>query len=230
MAPMHGESEAASSAQVTPVAESLVEQFKQEKMFWRQFSIAAQIAERNDAGVLPSLVDWLNSDDRHIRGNVAFVFARLGDVRGFETITRILTDRSDRPEGQGIAIAPSDGIYRVSGQIAADRYYAAHLLGDLRDPRGVPVLVGLLNDAEVHSIVPWALAQIGDKRAVAPLLDALDQDDPTMRVLTINALETLRATEALPRLVSLLDDHRRSNFGTQVSVSDAAKAAIAKLQ
>ena len=82
----------------------------------------------------------------------------------------------------------------------------------------------------MRSVVPWALAQIGDKRAVAPLLEVLDRDDPSMRVLAIDALATLRATEALARLQSLLDDHRRSNFGTQVSVSDAAKAAIAKLQ
>jgi hypothetical protein len=51
-----------------------------------------------------------------------------------------------------------------------------------------------------------------------------------MRVLSIYALETLNAREALPRLISLLDDHRTSNFGAQVSVADAAKAAIAKLQ
>jgi HEAT repeat protein len=124
----------------------------------------------------------------------------------------------------------SDGRYRVARQIAADRYYAAHLLGDLRDPQAVPILVSLLKDAEVNSIVPWALAQIGDKRAVGPLLNALDDDSPSMRVTAIYALETLNAKEALPRLISLLDDHRMSNFGAQMSVADAARAAIAKLR
>lgn len=230
-APLNSVSESGtSSRQASAATEALVEQFKQEELFWRQFSIAAKIAERNDPRVLPLLADWLSHDDRHIRGNVAFVFARLGDPRGFQALATILTDRSDRPEGQGIGRAPSDGVYRVSRQVAADRYYAAHLLGDLRDPRGVPVLVTLLNDPEINSIVPWALAQIGDKRAVAPLLDVLDQDDPTLRVLAIFALEALRATEALPRLLSLFEDHRRSKLGTQVSVSDAAKAAVAKLK
>jgi hypothetical protein len=51
-----------------------------------------------------------------------------------------------------------------------------------------------------------------------------------MRVYSIYALETLNAREAIPRLISLLDDHRKSNLGAQVSVSDAAKAAIAKLK
>jgi hypothetical protein len=72
--------------------------------------------------------------------------------------------------------------------------------------------------------------KIGDKRAVGPLLDALDDDSPSMRVLSIYALETLNATEAIPRLISLQDDLRKSNFGAQVSVAEAAKAALAKLQ
>jgi HEAT repeat protein len=69
-------------------------------------------------------------------------------------------------------------------------------LGDHRDPRPVPILVLLLKDGEVNSIVPWALDPIGDKRAVGPLLDVLDDDSPSMRVLSIYALETLNAKEA----------------------------------
>jgi hypothetical protein len=209
---------------------SLVEQFKSEKVFWRQFAIGKELVDRHDASALPSLVGLLSHEDRHERGNAAFVFGGLGDPRGFQVITDILTDRSDRPEGQGIATASSDGRYHVERQIAADRYYAAHLLGDLRDPRAVPILVPLLNDKEVGSTVPWALGQIGDKRATGPLLDALDDESPAMRVLVIYALETLNASEALPRLISLLDDHRASNFGAQVTVADAARAAIAKLR
>src|SRR5262249_10161104 len=186
--------------------------------------------DRHDTSVLPLLVAWLRHDDRHVRGNAAFIFGGLGDPRGFQVITDILTDRSDRTEGQGIAGAPSDGRYHPELQIAADRYYAAHLLGALRDPLAVPILVPLLKDTEVNWIVPWALGEIGDKRAVGPLLDALDDESPSMRVLAIYALETLNAREALPRLISLLDDRRKSNFGAQVSVAEAAKAAFERLQ
>ena len=220
----------APTVDITLSSAALVERFKREKVFWRQFTIAAAIVDRKDSNVLPSLAAWLNHEDRHIRGNVAFVFARLGDPRGFQIVVDILTERSDRPEGQGMVSASSDGRYHVERQIEADRYYAAHLLGDLRDPRGVPILASLLKDKEVNSIVPWALGQIGDKSAVGPLLDALDIDDPSMRVLAIYALETLNAKEAVPRLIALLDDHRKSNFGAQVSVAEVARAAIAKLQ
>jgi HEAT repeat protein len=79
--------------------------------------------------------------------------------------------------------------------------------------------------------VPWALGQIGDNRAVGPLLAALDDADPSIRVRVIYALETLNAKDALPRLTSLLNDREKSRFGNQISVADAAaRAAIAKLR
>ncbi|PYR72404.1 MAG: hypothetical protein DMF86_23800 [Acidobacteria bacterium] len=144
-------------------------------------------------------------------------------------IAKAIVSKHDASD-QGIPGAASDGRYRFERQIAADRYYAAHLLGDLRDPRGVALLVRLLDDPETQSIVPWSLGQIGDKRAIPPLIAALDADDPSKRVLVIYALEALHAKEAVPRLLTLVNDDRRSRFGALVTVSEAAKAAIAKLQ
>jgi HEAT repeat protein len=214
----------------TKPSSALVEQFKNERYFWRQMEIAKAIAAKGDASVLPPLSDWLGHQDRHIRGNVAFIFASFGDPRGLQTIADTLADRSERPQGQGIPTASSDGRYRFERQVAADRYYAAHLLGDLRDPRGVALLVPLLDDSETQSIVPWSLGHIGDKRAIAPLIAALDNDDPSNRVLVIYALEALDAKEAVPRLMTLVNDDRKSRFGALVTVSEAAKAAIAKLR
>jgi HEAT repeat protein len=109
-------------------------------------------------------------------------------------------------------------------------YYAAHLLGDLKDSRAIPILVPLLTDSEVNYIVPWSLGQIGDRSAIAPLIASISDPNPSMRVLAIHALVELKATEALPRLRQLLSDGERSNFGELESVAHAAQAAIAKLQ
>jgi HEAT repeat protein len=214
----------------------LVSRFHSAQFFFDQFDVAKELVELHDPNVLPSLVADLRNEDRHIRGNAAFVFAGLGDPRGFEVLLSILKDRSDRPPGQGavyhggISAPGTTPAYNVKPQITADRYYAAHLLGDLRDPRAVPVLVALLDEPEVNDIVPWSLGQIGDKRAVAPLIQTLANRDPSMRVLAIYGLEQLHATEALPALRRLLDDHQRTTFGNQAPVADAAKAAIAKLE
>ncbi len=208
---------------------ALVDQFKNENVFWRQFEVAKEIVKRHDANVLSSLVDWLNHEDRHIRGNVAFIFGRLGDARGLQVITDILTDKSDRPEGQGGRTCCNNPIYSVVLQIRQDRYYAAHLLGELGDPKAVPVLVPFLKDPDLNYKIPWVLAQIDERAAVSLLLDALDDDNPTLRVAAIQTLAALHAREALPRLTLLLSDDRKAEAST-MSVADAAKAAIEDLQ
>jgi HEAT repeat protein len=207
---------------------TLVEQFDGTKTFFQQIEIARKIVALHDSSVLPQLEPWLTNGDRHLRANAAFIFASLGDSRGFDVIVGILDDRSERPKGQGVAVR--SGYWSVSFQIAADRYYAAHVLGDLKDRRAVPILVPLLRDTEVRDIVPWALGQIGDRSAIQPLIEALKDRDPSLRVLVIYALQDFQATEAVPSLRTLLDDTDRSTFGEQVRVADAARAAIAKLE
>jgi HEAT repeat protein len=211
-------------------AANLVNQFKAETAFWKQFEIGKRIVALHNRAVLTDLSDWLSHDDRHIRGNVAFIFASLGDERGFHVITDILADRSYRPEGQGQAVASSDGRYHVEQQIRADRYYAAHLLGDLKDPRAVPVLIPLLHDSDVNYIVPWSLGEIGDHGADEALILTLSDPDPSLRVLAIFAIQKLSTRTALPRLHELESDQARSNFGDMITVAEAAKAAIMKLE
>lgn len=203
----------------------LLDRFKGEKVFWRQFEIGKALAAANDRGAIAELEAWLEQDDRHLRGNVAFVLARLADPRGFEAIAAMLVDRSMRSAGQGIPGAK----WTVQAQIRADRYYAAHLLGDLKEPRGVEWLIPLLHDEDVEDVVPWSLAEIGDRRAIAPLIRQLERDDPSVRVLAIFALEKLNAREALPRLRELLHDTKKSNFGGRTTVAAAAAHAIAVL-
>jgi HEAT repeat protein len=205
----------------------LLQQFEIEKEFPRQFDIAQAIAATRDTSVLPSLEPWLTHEDRHQRGNAAFIFARLGDSRGFDTIVAILGDYSSKRTVWKISSA---GGPWVMGQIAEDRYYAAHLLGDLKDPRAIPILVPLLKDSAVQNIVPWSLGKIGDRSAIPPLIGLTSDPSPNMRVLAIYALVDLKASEALPRLHELLTDEMKSNFGKQESVAEAAQAAIAKLQ
>lgn len=219
-------------AQQPPAVAGLLQQFETTTLFLRQFEVAKALAATKDASILPKLEPWLKREDRHLRGNAAFVFASLGDSRGFEVITAILNDRSDRSFAQGVpGIAGSSAPeYLSKAQIRADRYYAAHLLGDLKDPRAVPILVPLLKDTEVNYIVPWSLGQIGDKSAIQPLIGTLSDGSAGMRVLAIYALVGLKAIEALPRLRQLLSDNEKSNFGAMVPVAEAAREAIAKLE
>ena len=89
--------------------------------------------------------------------------------------------------------------------------------------------MALLKDPEVNYIVPWSLGQIGDRSAIQPLIAALGDQNPSIRVLAIHALKKLEATEALPRLRQLLGDNEKSNFDKLESVAQAAEATIARL-
>ncbi len=210
-------------------AAELLRDFESTRVFWAQFEAAKKIAAAGDRSVLSKLEPWLARDDRHLRGNAAFVFAKLGDARGYATITGILNDRSSRGEGQAAALLAKD-IWSVQKQIASDRYYAVHLLGELKDPAAVPALTALLEDPDVNYKVPWALGEIGGNAAVAGLIEALGNRSSDVRVIAIQALENLEGREALPHLRRLLGDNGRNHFGELTSVSEAARRAIAKLE
>jgi len=200
----------------------------------------------HDPAIAAELLPWLSHEDRHLRANAAYVVARYGDKRGFDALCEILQDRSDRPEGQGsigpISVLTSGNdpnearnwrkAHHLEWQIPADRYYAVWVLGSLKDPSAVPILTPLLSDKEVAIGVPWALAQIGDRRAIGPLINSLSDEDPTKRVVVIRALQQLHAREAIPALTLLLNDHDHdhSHVDDLISVAEAARQAIVRIE
>ncbi|MBS0613604.1 MAG: HEAT repeat domain-containing protein [Proteobacteria bacterium] len=159
-----------------------------------------------------------------------------------DTLLSILTDFSNQrtihPPNIGIAPVPAGsqvrenllGAYKrnsrvVRDQITADRYYAVHLLGELRDARAVGALLPLLDDDQINYKVAWALGEIGDHRAIQGLIAALSNSDALVRVSAIEALEELRAGAALPFLVAMFDDKAVPRAGDRISVGVTARRA-----
>lgn len=215
-----------------PSLRELLDQFQTTNSA-RQLEVGKQIVKVGDVAALRVLEPWLDNEDRHLRGNAAFVFASLGDARGFEILRGILTDQSYRPQGQGIpggSFNPEMPQWWLPSQIRADRYYAVHLLGQLKGARAIGILLPLLEDKDINYHVAWALGEVGDARAVGPLIAVLRDPDALVRISAIQSLEKLGATEALPAIRTLLTDHALPRAGDQVPVADIAKAAIAKLQ
>jgi HEAT repeat protein len=173
----------------------LIEQFKTTTTFWKQFEVAKQIVALHDKSVLRELEPWLSSEGMRLRGNAAFIFASLGDDRGFQVIKAILENRSPK---RAVFMFDDAGRPSPELQIRYDRYYAAHLFGDLKDVRAVPILIPLLRDEDVKEVVPWSLGEIGDKSAIPPLKEALGDDSLTMRASALRAIEKLEAKEELP--------------------------------
>ncbi|TAH38001.1 MAG: HEAT repeat domain-containing protein [Planctomycetota bacterium] len=114
-------------------------------------------------------------------------------------------------------------------------------LGDTGDERVVPVLMGTLGSprAEIRAAADKALDELKKLREqrefweawqitgagpspVAALIPKLKSDKLEVRVAAIESLGTLRAKEALPLLVELLEDK-------EPRIAEAAKKALAKI-
>ncbi len=210
-------------------ARDLVKQFKRTAGMGKQFDVAEKIVTLRDHSVLQDLQPWLSDEDIYSRSNAAFIFASLGDDRGFQIIKTILEGHSGYVIND---LSNPDPRLQIRWEYYSvdERYYAAHLFGDLKDARAVPILVPLLKDKAVNGVVPWSLGQIGDKSAIPPLIEMLDDKNPDMRALAIYALQTLNAKQALLRIRALVNDDQRIHFDGLGPVSQAAKEAIATLE
>ena len=224
--------------------QGLIAEFRNDESFSEQLRAGERIAELADPRALVALEPWLRHEDRHVRGNVAFVYAKLGDPRGFSTLVDILDDfsASRRVEwpGESLSVGADEteeqAVARYSRspawlrtQIRSDRYYAVHLLGKLRDPRAIDVLLPLLSDEDINYNVAWALGEIGDERAIPGLIEALSNKRALVRSIAINALVKLRATEARPYIEALLSDPAVPNAGDPIPVSATARTALESL-
>jgi HEAT repeat protein len=68
------------------------------------------------------------------------------------------------------------------------RFAAAAALGEIGDARAVEPLVAALQDRTLREVAARALGQIGDARAVEPLLAALQDPEEEVRVAAVSAL------------------------------------------
>ncbi|MGH2785022.1 MAG: HEAT repeat domain-containing protein [Actinomycetota bacterium] len=107
-------------------------------------------------------------------------------------------------------------------RIVHGRPLAAHLmfaLGQARDPRAEPGLIGFLASGGVEERVAAtrALGMAGTRGALPPLLHALNDEEWTVRAQAARSLGALKATDAIPALEAALSDPAwwvRSNSAT----------------
>lgn len=188
---------------------------------------SAGSSSQRDPGVLPRLRPLLTDPDRHVRANASFVIAGLGDPIGIETVVDIVNDRS--PDRR-VSVPGSTGQPSPRAQIREDRYYAVHMLGEMKDAAAIPTLLSLWNDPDLNYAIPWSLSQIDGPDAIRGLIGALSNPSADVRAYACEALGTLRATEALPRLTELLQDQAEIHSGKIPTVAEYARQAIAAIQ
>jgi HEAT repeat protein len=114
----------------------------------------------------------------------------------------------------------SDKVSQLIAQLAAPerpvRCNAAIELGRAKDPRAVPALIDLLDECDNVSgagqYAAWALGEIGDRRAVEPLLAAVRKRYLSSAAIT--ALVKLRDERALEPIISLFRKTNQPDLAT----------------
>jgi len=141
---------------------------------------ACSSADCSSAEVVSRL---LAGSDSELALAAAVALGRAGDSRSLGTLRRILED------------AQAD---------FNDRVTAAVVMGNLKDRESVPHLIRSLEYLRLRPWVTQALAGIGDKRAVGPIIEYLEKERfEKNRVRMIKALKQLNDPAAIPCLERL---------------------------
>lgn len=146
-----------------------------------------------DSGAVKDLIEVLKNpkDDSKLRGYTALALGMIGDASAREAIHTALTNDSDRE-------------LRVQTAVAA---------GLMNDPTVIPDLVKILESGEesqyILGSVSLALGQIGDERAIEPLLGIVKNDkkypDLTRALATV-ALGQIGDRRDVPTLARVATD------------------------
>ncbi len=147
---------------------------------------------------------YLDTKDRRRRCNAGLVLAGLGDQRGLAVIINELQDKKPRPTD----LTRSDGKPYPEGQIKADRYYAASLLGQLGNKKAVPALIQATKDETINYRAAISLGEIGDKSAI-PALREMAKHFPAEKLWAGYGLAALGEQEGFDILTNVIlsDSH-----------------------
>jgi HEAT repeat protein len=179
----------------------LIGEFATAEYFWQQTDIARELIATGDRSVIVAIQPYLETHDRRRRCNAAFVLAGLGDERGTVILISELedTEPGSRILEDGPRTGPGSLASRGIGQVRADRYFAALLLGELREKDAVPALIAATRDESINYRAAISLGEIGDTGAV-PALHEMTVAFPAERVFAGYGLAALGAPDGFNTL------------------------------
>lgn len=187
---------------------------------------------------VPQLISKLKRGDPIKRAEAAHALGESGDPRALGPLVQVLRDQDEDGQvrmgaamalgslGDRAAVAPLIEFVRVdmqkrTGIIAA----GIGALGELRDPRAVPILLEALNnraeDWLYREMAARALGSIGDRRAVSSLIAAAYMGDT--RHDAIGALAEIGDAKAVETLIGALDE------GEDPETVQAARTGLLKI-
>ena len=152
--------------------------------------------------VVEPLLHALKDENRSVRIEIAKVICKIGDERGVEPLIQVLgDDHLDEMQDieTSLLTAQSLGIERIVNGKIVDKY------------------IHLLKNCTVRGEAAEALGEIGDERAVEPLIHALKDRDKAVRWKAAEALGEIGDERAVEPLIHALKDKDRAWVHCQVA-------------
>jgi HEAT repeat protein len=188
---------------------------------WRDRAFAAELLGRvGSAKAVPPLLETVRAtqtEDSDVREIAFRALARIADPAAVEPLINALADAepwlapriADILARHGEAVVDPLLLLLNQSNRRTARAWAANVLGEVGAQRAYPALVRSLDDPddEVRAKSVTALGRLGDRRAIAPLLDRLVTDPaPFVRVRIASVLGQFGGPEVVDRLVRSLGD------------------------
>ena len=176
---------------------------------------------------VPALIIVLKEDkDEDVRGSAAYVLGEIGDKRAVEPLIYAL--KKDKSKSKRVQRSAAAALGKIGDKRAVEplidavnndedvRRSAARALGNLDvDDKRVVELVELLikalrdEDSDAQSAAAYVLGEIGDERAVEPLIYALKKDkSKQVRANAAAALGKIGDKRAVQPLIDALSDEK----------------------
>ena len=165
----------------------LIKQLKDGNWIVRESAVEA-LGEIRDGRAVEPLVKTLKDADDDVREGAAEALGKIKDRRAVEPLIEALKDEDDDVRraaaealgriGDGRAVGALENVLRKGGK-AVVRIWAAYALVRInKNEKAFQYLLTRLKDKDpdIRRLVAYALGEIGDGRAVEPLIEALKDE------------------------------------------------------
>ena len=203
----------ASAASEEPKIEALIQNLNASNVSVKADSVKA-LAEIGEPAVEP-LIQALGAEDPDIRENAAVTLGKIKDERAVQPLIKLLTDEewevekgaTDALIGIGKpAVEPLIEILLDKNEDVYLQMKVVAVLAGIKDERAIqPMIQALKEKPELQADLGYHLGLMGDP-AVEPLVQALGDEDPNVRVRAAEALGRIGDERAVGPLTTALND------------------------
>ena len=206
--------------------EPLIEALKDEEPKVRE-AAASALEDVNDVQAVEPLIEALKDEEKEVREAAASALGRYKDERAVEPLIEAMLCLNG---GGWASESAAKSLSQIGGERAIEALIAvlkdqtmgggtvAAAVGGIykcQDERGVEELIDLLkyentrangSQVQVRNVAAYALGEIGDIRAVGPLIEALEEKDLDLYSTVTIALAEIGDERAVEPLIEALKD------------------------